>query len=132
MKNKIAKLVEEFPELYYNMPCGFGIECGPGWYDLLRELSIKIRNWLKDHPNDSITVEQVKEKYGELRYYYSLNGDEFDKALALWVLEAEELSIITCEDCGKPGERYHDGWKYTRCEECLKEQGRIITIYGSN
>lgn len=59
-----------------------------------------------------VIVEQVKEKFGSLRFYYQ-GGDEYINGLASM---AESMSGITCEECGAPGESGGEGWISTLCE----------------
>ena len=66
-----------------------------------------------------VTVTQVKEKFGTLRFYYS-GGDEYIDGL---VSMAESMSACTCEECGKPGRTNNNGWLRTLCEEHAKERG---------
>ena len=61
-----------------------------------------------------VTLDQVKEKFGTLRFYYS-GGDDYISGL---VTMAESMSAITCESCGNPGERTGGGWIKTICEPC--------------
>lgn len=65
-------------------------------------------------------VEQVKEKYGILRFYAGFSGtDEI-----LWskihdaIAIAETRSGKTCESCGQPGELNTHGWWKTLCKDC--------------
>lgn len=64
-----------------------------------------------------VVVEQVKEKFGTLRFYYR-GGDEYVSGI---VSMAEAMTAITCEECGKPGVRTNGGWIKVRCEEHTKE-----------
>ena len=60
-----------------------------------------------------VTLDQVKEKFGTLRFYYS-GGDEYISGM---VTMAEAISGITCETCGKPGTRTGGSWVKTACVE---------------
>jgi len=60
-----------------------------------------------------VTVDQVKEKFGTLRFYYS-GGDEYISGL---VTMAESMTGVTCEECGKPGKQVGGGWIATLCKE---------------
>jgi hypothetical protein len=60
-----------------------------------------------------VTLDQVKEKFGTLRFYYS-GGDDYISGL---VSMAESMSGITCETCGKPGTSTGGGWIKTACVE---------------
>jgi hypothetical protein len=60
-----------------------------------------------------VTVDQVKEKFGTLRFYYT-GGDDYISGL---VAMAESMSGVTCETCGNPGRRVGGGWITTLCKE---------------
>jgi len=60
-----------------------------------------------------VTLDQVKEKFGTLRFYYQ-GGDEYISGL---VSMAESISGITCETCGKPGTQTGGSWVKTACVE---------------
>ena len=59
-----------------------------------------------------VTLDQVKEKFGTLRFYYT-GGDEYISGL---VSMAESMSGVTCETCGNPGKSTGGGWIKTVCE----------------
>ena len=60
-----------------------------------------------------VVVQQVKEKFGGLRFYY-YGGDE---TIENFVRMAEAMSLVTCEECGAPGTRSGGGWISVRCQE---------------
>ena len=64
-------------------------------------------------PIPQVTLDQVKEKFGTLRFYYS-GGDDYIHGL---VSMAESMSGVTCETCGKPGTSTGGGWIKTACKE---------------
>jgi hypothetical protein len=92
---------------------------GPGWTPLLKELTDKLLylGW-------SGRLEQVKEKYGELRFYWV--NDIADRMLSDIaedvVSEAESRSGGICEKCAKYGQRRGNGWIITRCDECWTKE----------
>jgi len=92
----------------------WGIECGDGWYDLINELCGKLAAL---HPN--IRADQVKEKYGTLRFYISYEGkvppELMDKAYDLET-EYETKSSVLCEECGQAGLLRGGGWVRTLCD----------------
>jgi hypothetical protein len=64
-------------------------------------------------PITQVTLDQVKEKFGTLRFYYT-GGDDYIRGL---VSMAESMSGVTCEECGKPGTSTGGGWIKTVCVE---------------
>ena len=75
-----------------------------------------IKNPLRDVPDliPQVTLDQVKEKFGTLRFYYS-GGDDYISGL---VSMAESMTGVTCEECGNPGESRGGGWIHVYCEPC--------------
>jgi hypothetical protein len=64
-----------------------------------------------------VTADQVKEKFGGLRFYYSGGDDEVRGMVDL----AERMSCKTCELCGSPGSgraKDQSSWIGIRCDAC--------------
>jgi len=96
----------------------WGFECGDGWFQILNQLMGNIQHHIDWKNKDGevvkqVTLDQVKEKFGTLRFYYT-GGDDYIRGL---VSMAESMSGITCETCGKPGTRTSGGWIKTACVE---------------
>lgn len=126
-----AKEMEmRYPEMFANRYGGFAV--GPGWWPILQSLCQQIdayTKWrnntrsalLKDNPHNhsipdmvpQVIVEQVKEKFGGLRFYYQ-GGDECIRGM---ITMAEQWAGNTCEECGKPGRSRSGGWIKTLCDE---------------
>ena len=122
-------LIKKYPKIYTgceeNRPFAlFGFECDDGWYNILDTLCRQIQHHidfnkrrkevgvdLEDIPQ--VVAEQVKEKFGSLRFYY-YGGDEYISGL---VSMAEAMSTCTCMTCGKPGTMIKDGWWHVACGE---------------
>lgn len=64
-----------------------------------------------------VVVEQIKEKFGGLRFYHQ-GGDEYVDGL---VTMAEEWASRTCEVCGSPGRARQGGWIRTLCDTHAKK-----------
>lgn len=66
-----------------------------------------------------VIADQVKEKYGGLRFYYTGGNDK----ISHYIDFAEYMSYTTCEECGQPGQMYGQGggWIRTLCKEHAKK-----------
>ncbi|MDE1833671.1 MAG: hypothetical protein KGH58_04615 [Candidatus Micrarchaeota archaeon] len=106
------------PRFISNLYWAFGIECGPGWYELIDELCGYIQKHLESTPGLRFEPAQIKEKFGGLRFYYDY-GDDYIRQL---VNGAEEKSFKVCEGCGKSGRlmKSKTGWLRTLCSMCQK------------
>lgn len=105
------KLKAKYPLIFSE---NFWFECDDGWYNLLDTTCYKIQAYIDDHsPKVSqITADQIKEKFGTLRFYFS-GGDEF---ITDMILEAEKASAYICEVCGDPGTIIKNrSWIVCRC-----------------
>lgn len=95
----------------------WGFECGEGWYNIIDQLCANIQshiNWQEKQGKivPQVVAEQVKEKFGTLRFYYRGGDDIIDGMVRM----AESMSSVTCEECGVPGKCGGTGWISTRCE----------------
>lgn len=134
------KLFEKYPQLFSNRTkspmescMSWGCEVGNGWYELLsslcwrifqheRNIADRLRIRTKnDVPNNQsdidyvpVKFDQVKEKYGGLRVYFT-GGDDYVEGV---IRMAEEYSYKVCEVCGNSGKPNKDGWITTLCDSC--------------
>ena len=90
---------------------------GEGWHGILRNLVTAI----KKSGEKSISVSQVKEKFGGLRFY--TNGNNTCTVDTL-ITNAEIASCRTCETCGNPGSIRGKGWVTCMCDDC--EEGNEL------
>ena len=111
-----AKHMEErFPKMFSDKYGGFA--CGEGWWPILEKLCSNIQSHLDWKNKQSevvpqVTVAQIKEKFGGLRFYYD-GGDEHVNGM---VRMAESWADASCEECGSPGKRRDGGWIKTLCD----------------
>ena len=89
----------------------WGIEPGDGWFDIIMDLSRTLEPYAI---SDGVRAEQVKEKFGTLRFYVN---NYIDPVEAL-IEAAEDASARTCEECGRPGTLRQGGWWLTLCDDC--------------
>ena len=88
---------------------GFDGCVGEGWLPILDRLTDDLVKMGWDR-----NLQQVKEKFGTLRFYIGTGTEEMHKRIS----EAEAETARTCEMCGAPGTRRTDGWVKTNCDEC--------------
>lgn len=107
-------LLREHPLLFRD---GMVFECGDGWFDLIRDLSVGLEaicnRQVVDTPETLMVAEHVKEKFGGLRFYVNFDSTGANTLIT----KAEHRSTSTCELCGRFGRLKNEGgWMRTRCE----------------
>ena len=131
MKEELDKqLCEKYPKIFVNRngdmkeTCMYwGLSVGDGWYDLIDTLCENIQSYIDNNSSETrvipqIVADQVKEKFGTLRFYTS-GGDRLIDGM-IWF--AESMSSRICESCGKPGKLRNSGWLVTLCDEHQTEK----------
>lgn len=150
-KNVYKRLIDEdlhyFDSLYlYDMPAGWRYRFG-------LELCEDIRNiLLSQYDDEELTdnkkqlrlvayhIDEVKEKFGSLRWYWSYNEfladdaeevrDKLIKKLDATLDAYEQLSLCTCCECGNFGGVYmtRGGWISPFCTSCVDRNNRHETL----
>ena len=114
----VKRLEETYPNMF-SQPYG-GVAVSAGWWPIIESLCANIQShtdwWNKNRETrpvvEQVVVEQIKEKFGGLRFYYS-GGDD---TVAGMVRMAEAWADRSCEECGSPGTRRSGGWVRTLCD----------------
>jgi hypothetical protein len=106
----------------------FGIECSDGWFAIVKEMCEKIEAVNRRLNGEALVVaDQIKEKFGELTVYYSIDGEVDsnvrDEVRSI-VVEAEAKSWDVCEECGKPATCTTKGWIRRLCKECYDRRSK--------
>ena len=110
------------------IPDGWGrwISHDAGWYPIVVTCDERLAAIDPDY-----VVHQVKEKFGNLRYYGAPSGDlstELRDAFCDIIGEAERISAITCERCGEPGLLHETNHLVkTLCASCAETLGYMPT-----
>ena len=130
IRRKNKQLVERYPFLKpHNYYCGY-LETDNYKYDytLLDEMPTGWRKrfglimcemireaLLKDNLLEEYRIDQIKEKYGSLRWYDSYGNEETSKIIS----QFEYISEHTCIVCGKLDVKMiNNGWMVPLCEKC--------------
>jgi hypothetical protein len=110
-----AKHMEEKYPAMFSQPYG-GFAVGEGWWPILESLCGQIQHHIDWKNKQSVivaqvTVAQIKEKFGGLRFYYDGGDDEIRGMVRM----AESWADKSCETCGSPGTSGGKGWIKTLC-----------------
>ena len=130
------KLLKKYPKIFpisggnsndevkrSSLIASYGIDCGDGWYTIIDTLCGSMQSHIdakiegldkEDTEHYQVVAEQVKEKYGTLRFYH-YNGDEYISGM---IRMAESMSSKICEDCGSKSEVVTKGWIRNLCMNC--------------
>jgi len=123
---EFAKRMEDrFPKMFAEPYGGFCVS--EGWWPILENLCANIQhhiNW-KRGECPQVTVNQIKEKFGGLRFYYS-GGDDYISGM---ISMAESWAGHSCETCGAPGKSRSGGWIKTLCDHHEAERQQRMKQY---
>lgn len=124
------QMEKEFPKMFSKKYGGF--EVGPGWNLILKTLCFNIQHhidWKQEQKEKyqrgegcpQVVVDQIKEKFGGLRFYYQ-GGDEYIQGM---VRIAESWASSVCEECGERGKLRPGGWMRTLCDKHEEERQQM-------
>lgn len=148
VERNLARIIRVHPALFRNAPPVALSHVEPGWYGIVDKLCSDIEKVLGPQGCEAFRILQIKEKYAELRFYWTTGDDPdlhldiqssdgtvghftkrtspdiaaLDSVRAL-VNAASKASLCTCRVCGQPGEmREVDHWYVTLCDAHLAER----------
>jgi hypothetical protein len=131
----VNKLHQKYPEMFSGQYGGVCV--GVGWWPIIESLCDNIQSHLnhrnglaKQYPDQhkpvpQVVVEQIKEKFGGLRFYYQ-GGDDTIYGM---VRVAESWANHSCEECGNVGKRTSGGWVKSLCDFHLVEREAVNAQY---
>ena len=118
------KLCAKYPKIFrdrsapMNQTCMcWGFDHGDGWYNIIDQMCANIQHHIDWKNKQSevvaqVTVNQIKEKFGGLRFYYSGGDDVIDGMVRM----AESWAAHICEEFGALGKIRGGGWIRTLCD----------------
>jgi hypothetical protein len=113
------KLKDAFPYMFRGLygdmdkTCmHWGLECGDGWFQHIYDMCVDLDAVVN---KDTFHFDQIKNKFGLLRVYYTGAGTE--EAFDI-VEQYENRSRHVCEECGKDAKLLSiKGWMTSRCKD---------------
>ena len=122
-KLKVSKILNGFISIFHIIPLYTELDAMPnGWrkcfgIQMCKEIKQALlrdgRKVLKNY-----RIEQIKEKFGGLRWY----DEHFNDEVASIVKKYEYISERTCSVCGRPAKYLTRGWIEPYCEKCVPEK----------
>jgi len=110
---EICSRVSEIKEFDISKAAGVG----SGWHGIIQPILNEINLYNKENPKDEIEIDQIKEKYGTLRFYTTGSPDYISGMISIAEKESENI----CEICGARGETVKiNGWYSTLCPYHVK------------
>jgi hypothetical protein len=127
---RYSKILKEYGGDMKQTCMHWGLECDDGWFNFLNECLNKLQYFCdlcsKEGREVQVVANQIKEKYGTLRFYYTTYGanDTESKIIDDIISETERKSGYICENTGKDGEICsRGGWYKTLCYEEARKLG---------
>ena len=124
-KEQNKELVKRFPflmppheELDYDYEHTLLDDMPPGWRKSFGvQMCEEIAQVLYENDYlDKYKIAQIKEKFGELRWYDFGAPDKVQEIIDKY----SRISAKTCISCGKPATRITLGWIAPYCDDCIK------------
>jgi len=91
-----------------------------GWGKIVDEANEKLETLMSANPMFELQTEQLKEKFGEITWYYTCSPQIANQVDAIND-QLVKASQHTCEFCGNPAEYItKGGWITRRCYDCAE------------
>lgn len=104
-----------------------GLYIPEGWYDLFLDCCAELREaLLETNELNEFKINQLKEKYGEMRIYTNFTNDKIGEIIRRY----EIISQFTCCVCGKIARYESKGWICPFCEDCKTKDAKYNDLYG--
>lgn len=102
-----------------------------GWLSIAEVIIEGFEHAFAAHADSKISIVQIKEKFGSLRFYSSLSGsDEFRELISTITNWAEAASVVRCAVTGRPGKVVGPGWLLCLCPEAEYWRAKHADVFG--
>lgn len=118
-----GKIVEDYDYSWTEldaMPSGWLAAFGEA---MCEDINKVLMTW-PESARKEFRITQIKEKYGELRFYTNCTTEELGKVIQKYT----DLSRKTCIVCGAPATRVTTGWISPYCDNCVSKDENSIPI----
>lgn len=121
-KIKCADLLNDFIGIFHCIPLYTELDAMPrGWRKCFGiQMCKEVKKALLEDGRKTLKryrIDQIKEKFGGLRWYDTGGNRQVQKVIAKY----EYISYRTCIECGRPAEYVTNGWIEPYCERCIPE-----------
>ncbi len=124
LADRLISILKRFSDSYF-----VSLDCGPGWYRILASLDEELSYLCPDYE-----IQQIKEKFGTLRWYASYPLDHIKtkdhdivyEIISSLVSYAEAQTSWTCEVCGNQGKLRAGAWVRCLCDKDYQPTEREI------
>lgn len=132
---KFYDILNRFLGVFHFIPTFTELDAMPtGWrkrfgIQMCKELKQAIKKSPDKNYMKSFRIVQIKEKFGDLRFYVNLHSPEVTRVINKY----EYISQYVCINCGDDAVKSTLGWISPYCEKCLPKNSRwlwIDPIYG--
>jgi len=122
------ELFDKYPKIFQRrflpltVSCMYwGVACSETWYGIIDKLCGRIQQYVDENHIPQVEAEQIKSKYGGLRFYTDCKDSNINK----FIEDAEGEVLTTCEDCGATegvATKRIQGWYSTLCPSCVEKR----------
>ncbi len=120
---KIADGLNKFLGIFHCLPSYTELDAMPsGWRKVFGiQMCKEIKRALLEDGRKKLykyRIQQIKEKFGGLRWYDSCGNEETDNIIHKY----ENISCFTCIECGRTAKYRTNGWIENYCERCIPDK----------
>jgi hypothetical protein len=108
----------------------WGVEVGAGWLPIVAKAVLEIEAVLRELLESGLALDdlpavlQIKEKFGELRFYLFSSGPGLAPRISALCDGAAELASHACQRCGAPGRLRLEPFRSVLCDAHAASRGQ--------
>ena len=120
-----SKLTKKLDDKYPKMFNGIDVECPDTWYKIIDRMCLCLQRNIDVNNFPPIEFHQIKEKFGTLRVYYTIDVTNYDNEFIEGYINGfiQAHSLMTEDICIECGTNQNitrtSGWIRYICKDCL-------------